>query len=172
MRIAVCGSGKIFHNHVKKKAYEIGEELALNNIIVATGGCGGYPYEAVKGAYKRGLTIAISPAKNLNEHKKKYNYPTKYYKEFVFTGLGVPGRNLPLVMDSDAIIIIGGQSGTLIEFAVGFHENKIIGVLSNSGGITEIIPKLTEICNKADEKYRVIYEQNPKKLVSSILNLL
>ncbi len=170
MKIAVCGLGSgHYKKDILRKSYIIGREIARNKCILITGGCYGYPYEASKGVLEqRGVSIAISPAKNIEEHSKKYNYPTKNFTKFEFTGLGVPGRNLPLVKNSDGVIIIGGKSGTLVELAIALHDYKPIGVLKDSGGVTDLIPKIAEACKKV-KKTKIIYESNPKKLVNKLI---
>lgn len=170
MKIAVCGLGSgHYKKDILKKSYIIGREIAKNKCILITGGCYGYPYEASKGALEeKGISVAISPAKNIKEHEKKYNYPNKYFTKIEFTGLGVPGRNLPLVKNSDAVIIIGGKSGTLVELAIALHDFKPLGVLKNSGGITALIPKIAEACKKV-KKTKIIYASSPNKLVKKII---
>ncbi|MBI2650395.1 LOG family protein [Candidatus Woesearchaeota archaeon] len=173
MKIAVCGQSlPPFGKETLKKAYEIGKEIAINKHILRFGGCWGYPYEAAKGAFENnGKAMAISPAKNKEEHANFYNFPNQGYTEINYTGLGIPGRNIPLVADSDAIIVISGQIGTLNEFTIAFHKKKIIGVLEGSGGITNIVQKIAEICKKVGEEDRIVYEKEPKKLIMGLNNL-
>lgn len=170
MKIAVCGLGSgHYKKDILKKSKEIGREIARHKCVLITGGCYGYPYEASKGAIgENGISVAISPAKDLEEHGKKYNYPTKGFTKFEFTGLGTPGRNVPLVKNSDVVIIIGGKSGTLVELAIALHDFKPIGILKNSGGIVYLIPKITEACKKV-KKTKIIYESNPKLLVKKLI---
>lgn len=170
MKIAVCGASlPPFDKIILKKSYEIGKEIAVNKNILRFGGCWGYPYEAAKGAFEnKGKVIAISPAKSKNEHIQKYNFPIKNFSEIEYTGLGIPGRNIPLVNGSDAIIIISGQIGTLNEFTIAFRQKKIIRVLEGSGGITSLIRKIVEICKKVGEEDKIVYEKEPKRLVSKL----
>ena len=76
MKIAVCGASlPPVDKPVLKKAYEIGKEIAANNHILRFGGCLGYPYEAAKGAFENnGQVVAISPAKNREEHINNYKF--------------------------------------------------------------------------------------------------
>jgi uncharacterized protein (TIGR00725 family) len=170
MKIAICGASvPPFDNNILKKSYEIGKEIALNNHILRFGGCWGYPYEAAKGAFERkGKVVAISPGKDREEHVKKYNFPADNFTEAEYTGLGIPGRNIPLISNSDATIIISGQIGTLNEFTIAFHQKKAIGVLKGSGGITELIREIAEICRKVGEEDKVVYEKEPKELVKKL----
>ncbi|MBI2208898.1 LOG family protein [Candidatus Woesearchaeota archaeon] len=174
MKIAVCGASESANDEItKKKAFEIGKALAENNVLVLTGATYGYPQAAAKGAFSNnGKVMGISPAKDEKEHINKYKFPTDSHTQIEFTGLGIPGRNYPLVKEGDAIIIISGQIGTLNEFTFAFHANKIIGILKGSGGITEIIEKIADICNKTDEKENIVYSEDPKELVKLVIDKL
>lgn len=170
MKIAICGASlPPFDKNILKKAYEVGKEIAASNHILRFGGCWGYPYEAAKGAFEnRGKVIAISPGKGKEEHVKKYNFPADNFTEAEYTGLGIPGRNTPLIAHSDAAIIISGQIGTLNEFTLAFHQKKIIGVLEGSGGITRLIREIAEICRKVGEKDKIVYDKEPRELVKRL----
>ena len=161
-----------FDKTILKKAYEIGKEIAVNNHILRFGGCWGYPYEAAKGTFEnKGKIVAISPAKDKEEHVNKYNFPTQNFTEIKYTGLGIPGRNMPLVFDSDAIIIISGQIGTLNEFTIAFYYKKPIGILVGSGGITNLVKEIAEVCSKVGEKDMIVYEKEPKELIRKLVKL-
>ncbi|MBI4452683.1 LOG family protein [Candidatus Woesearchaeota archaeon] len=173
MKIAICGASlPPFDKEILKKSHDIGKEIAINNDILRFGGCWGYPYEAAKGAFEnKGKVIAISPGKDREEHATKYKFPTENITEFQFTGLGIPGRNIPLVAGSDAVIIISGQIGTLNEFTLAFHQKKIIGILEGSGGITGLIKEIVKICRKVGEEDKVVYSKEPPDLVKKLNNL-
>ena len=175
MKIAICGASlPPFDNKILKKAFEIGKEIATNNHILRFGGCWGYPYEAAKGAFQnKGKVIAISPAKNKEEHINHYKFPHDNFTEIEYAGLGVPGRNLPLVSNSDAVIIISGQIGTLNEFTIAFHLKKPIGIFKDSGGITnsDLIEKIAKICDKVGEKDKIVYEKEPKQFIKKLNDL-
>lgn len=171
MKIAICGSSlPPFDDKILKKSYEIGKEIALNKHTLRFGGCWGYPYEAAKGAFdNKGKVIAISPGKDKEEHVKKYSFPTDNFTEAEYTGLGIPGRNIPLITNSDASIIISGQIGTLNEFTLTFHQKKAIGILEGSGGITKLIGEIAKICRKVGEEDKIVYEKEPKELVKKLI---
>ena len=173
MKISICGASlPPFDKAILKKAYEIGKEIALDNHILRFGGCWGYPYEAAKGAFEnKGKVVAISPAKNKEDHTNNYKFPTQNFTEIHYTGLGIPGRNLPLVVESDAAIMISGQIGTLNEFTIAFHQKKPIGVLEGSGGITNLIKEIAEICSRVGEKDKIVYDKEPKRLVRKLSDL-
>ena len=173
MKIAICGSSNADNEEIKKKAFEIGKIIAEKDILLLTGSGKGYPYEAAKGAFSiNGKVMEISPAKNEEDHVKKYQFPKDSFTKIEFTGLGVPGRNFPLVTEADAIIIISGQIGSLNEFTIAFAQNKLIGILQDSGGITNLIDKIADVCNKTNEKENIVYSSDPKELVSNVLSKL
>ena len=173
MKIAVCGSNRGIDDKIAKKAFEIGKELANKDILVLTGAGNGYPYETAKGAFSvDGRVFGISPAKDEQDHKNTYNFPNDTFTKIEFTNLGIPGRNLPLVKEADAIIIISGQIGSLNEFTIAFYDNKVIGILENSGSITNIIKEIAEVCNKNGEKENVVYSEDPKELVTLVIDKL
>jgi uncharacterized protein (TIGR00725 family) len=169
-KIAVCGASlQPFDKIILSKSREIGKEIAINNHVLRFGGCRGYPYEAAKGAFESsGKTVAVSPGKDKTEHIIKYRFPTENITEFQFTGLGIPARNIPLINDSDAVIIISGHIGTLNEFTLVFHQKKIIGILEGSGGITNLIKEIDEICRKAGQEDKVVYSKEPKELLRKL----
>tara|TARA_Y100000031_G_C8171535_1_gene362071 strand:- start:565 stop:1086 length:522 start_codon:yes stop_codon:yes gene_type:complete len=173
MKIAVCGSNNASDEEIAKKAFEIGKEIANNHSLLLTGAGNGFPYEAAKGAFSNnGRVFGVSPAKNEEEHINTYNFPNDSFTKIEYTNLGIPGRNLPLVKEADAIIIINGQIGSLNEFTIAFNDAKIIGILENSGGITDIIDKIAEICDKKGEKENIVYSSEPKELIALIINKL
>lgn len=174
MKIAICGASDNANNdEIKKKAFEIGRALAQNNVLVLTGATYGYPEAAAKGAFSNnGVVMGISPANDEKEHIEKYKFPTGNHTKIEFTGLGIPGRNYALVKEANAIIIISGQIGTLNEFTIAFQANRPIGVLENSKGITDIIKKIAEICNKNNEKNNIVYSSDPNELVNLIIDKL
>jgi len=174
MKIAISGSGrdKGIVPKIAEKAKELGKEIAKQGHILLTGGCGGYPKSAAQGALEAGgKVIAYSPAKDEDEHKERYGFSTEGFTEIKYTGVGIPERNIPLVKDANAIIIIGGQTGTLNEFTLAFHEGKAIGVLKGSGGVTDLIPKIAKVCDKIGEKDLVVLSDKPKELVEKLMSV-
>ena len=172
MKIAVCGAGKETNKAILKKAFEIGKEIAKNKAILVTGAGLGYPLEAAKGAFlNNGEITGFSPAKDEEEHKELYSFKTEYFTKINYTASGIPRRNFNIIENSDAVVIIGGQIGTLNEFSIAFVSNKIIGILKNSGGIVEITDKIIDIC-KTNNEENIIYSDEPKELISNIIKRL
>lgn len=170
--IGVMGSS---HGEIPEEtltlAHSVGEAIAKNDAILLTGGTLGIPEKAVIGAKETGgITLAISPAVNIDEHINKYNQSDKS-DIYIFTGLGDFGRNILNTRTADALIYIRGGMGTLSELAMAYAEGKLIGVLSNSGGIAEHAKSIIEITGK-EPKNEVIYETNPEGLVQKLLEKL
>src|SRR5690606_1232021 len=87
----------------------------------------------------------------------------------VFTGLGLMGRELINIRSSDIIVVVGGRSGTLGEFAIAYEEGKLIGALEGTGGITVTLPAVEATLGKKTGA-EVIYEPAPEILVDRLLS--
>ncbi len=154
---------------IKTTAYDLGYALAQKQYVLITGACPGLPYECARGARENGgMSIGISPALSLDEHVHKYHSPSDVYDVIIYTGSGLMGREVTNIRSSDMVIIVGGQSGTLGEFAIAYDEGKLIGVLEGSGGITEQLPNLVTSFKKQTGA-KVIYENDPEKLIEKML---
>ncbi|MBI3034200.1 LOG family protein [Candidatus Woesearchaeota archaeon] len=163
------GTGGKITLPAKKLAYELGREIARHNCILINGACKGIPDDAARGAKDNdGFVIGISPAGNLEEHSKRYKFPTKNYDVIIFTGFGFKGRNVVNVTNCDATIIVAGRVGTLNEFTIAYDEGQIIGVMQGSGGIADHLRQLIKIMNKKTGA-TVIYDKNPHTLVKKLL---
>ncbi len=171
MKIGICGASIDLKKEVLERSYEIGKLIAAQSYTLIMGAGRGYPLEAAKGCYENnGKVIAISPADNEIEHREKYGFKTDYFSEIIYTGEGIPRRNFDIIEQSDAIIIIGGQIGTLNEFTIAHHMQKVIGILSDSAGITEIIPSIIRRCDKNNESRNIVYSRIPERLVKGVVD--
>ena len=169
MKIAVCGSGSGSNKEISEKAKEIGREIIKSGNILLTGGGTGYPYASVRGAIlENGKVICYSPANNKEEHTNIYGFPFEESAQYIYTNLGIPGRNLPLVQNADAIIIVGGQIGTLNEFTIAFARDKKIGILEGSGELIKLLPPIVKVCDNSKEAERIFYDTDAKKLIEKI----
>lgn len=113
--------------------------MAARGGILLTGGCPGLPHAAAQGAMSvGGLTVAVSPAANEQEHVSVYGYPSDS-RVIVCTGMGTKGRNVVLVRSANACFFLGGGMGTLNEFTIAFADlgpKCAIGILSGTGGFS------------------------------------
>jgi uncharacterized protein (TIGR00725 family) len=127
------------------------------------------PQAAVQGAKEAGgLVIGISPGLSLDEHVHKYGAPTEGFDVLIYTGSGLMGREVENIHSSDIIVIAGGRSGTLGEFAIAYDEGRLIGVLTGTGGVADAVEHLIELCRK-DTGAVVLYDDEPERLVERLL---
>lgn len=171
MKVGVVGSaGGDLKPEVLEKAREMGRCLARHDTIVVTGSAPGLPHEAVLGAKEIGaMVIGISPALSLDQHREVYRAPWEEYDALIFTGSGLMGREIEIIRTCEAVIVIGGRSGTLGEFAIAYDESRLIGVLTGTGGIADHVSELLAVIDKqtgAD----VISNGDPEALLSMMID--
>lgn len=173
IKIGVMGSAtEELTKSQKDKAVALGRAIARHDCILVSGGCPGLPHLTAKGAKQvGGLSIGISPGLSLMEHVQKYDSPTKHFDVLIFTGSGLMGREVVNIRSSDIVIIIGGRSGTLGEFAIAYDEGKLIGVLKGTGGISDQIEVILDICKIKETGARVVLETDPVRLVERVLKI-
>jgi hypothetical protein len=170
LTIGVMGaSGGDLSESVRRKAYELGEAIATHDAVLITGGCPGLPYEAVRGARaKGGLVVGISPGLSVDEHRGKYGSPVDGFDVLIYTGSGLMGREIISIRSCDMVVIAGGRTGTLGELAIAYDEGRLIGVLTGTGGITEMIERILEACGK-DTGACVLYDDDPARLIDRLI---
>lgn len=150
MAVGVMGSaGGDVKDDVRNTLFDLGAEVGKRGYVLVTGVAPGLPHDSVLGAKSEGgLVIGISPALNFREHVERYNSPTRGYDLIVYTGSGLMGREIENIRSCDVVVIAGGRSGTLGEFAIAYDEAKLIGVLTGTGGIADHIGELLGVMNK------------------------
>jgi uncharacterized protein (TIGR00725 family) len=168
--VGVMGSAAgPFPDAVRRRAHRLGRAIAAHYCSLVTGACPGLPHEAVQGAKELGgLVVGVSPALSRQEHVERYASPVDGYDVLIYTGSGLMGREVVAIRSSDVIVIVGGHSGTLGEFAIAYDEGRLIGLLQGSGGIADAVPDLVERINK-DTGAFVIAEPDPDVLIERLL---
>lgn len=172
-KICVSGaaSGCCLTRQTIEKARKIGKRLAQRDCVVITGATSGLPHFAALGAREeKGVSIGFSPGISKKEHVKKYKLPTEGMDLIIYTGFGYSGRNLLMVRSAEAVILICGRIGTLNEFTNAFEEDKPIGVLVESGGMSDEIQRIIDIADKGSGD--VLYDSDPVKLVDRLVRHL
>jgi len=171
LTIGVMGSsGGTLSKEVERKAYLLGEAIAERDAILITGGCPGLPYEAVRGAKaKGGLVVGISPGLSIDEHRGKYASPVEGFDVLIYTGSGLMGREITNIRSCDIVVIAGGRTGTLGELAIAYDEGRLIGILTGTGGITEIVAEILRVSGK-ETGACVLYDDDPVKLVDRLIH--
>lgn len=172
LKIGVMGSAQgptIKNDSSVIKAEQVGKYIALNNCILINGACPGLPNDAARGAKNAGgFVMGISPGFSLYEHIEKYSSPNKYYDIILFTGMGLMERDIINIRSSDAIVIVGGGVGTLNEFIIAYDEDRHVGVLKGSGGISDHIETILKFAHRQLND-KVIIEEDPKILIEKLI---
>lgn len=190
IKIAAVGSAsEDISEEVFRKAKKIGEFLGRSNKIGALtcGGTTGTTRRVAEGAKSEGLeTIGYTPAMNIEEHREfglpvepysKLVYITEYLQDERVRDLDKAVRfklRVPhLITNSDAVIAVSGRVGTATEILNALDIEIPIGVLRDSGGISEkIVNWIDYLVDLKDMDYDLIYERDPKKLVEGVVNAL
>lgn len=172
LTIGVMGSaGGSFDETETLKLMELGRAIAEQQCILITGGCPGLHYAAVQGAKAAGgLVIGISSGLSRAEHEQKYTSPTDGFDVLIYTGSGLMGREVENIHSSDIVVIAGGRSGTLGEFAIAYDEGRLIGVLTGTGGIADAITSLMPLLSQKPTGAVVLYDDEPARLVDRLVH--
>lgn len=171
-QICVSGAaGGTTVTHASRLAEAAGKRIAEKGQTLLTGATNGLPNYAAKGAKQAGgMSIGFSPATTRRDHVKAYHLPTEYYDSIVCTGFGYMGRDLLLVRSADAVVTVGGRIGTLQEFATAFEEKTPIGIVTGSGGTTDVIKQVLKAAKR--NRHTVIYDDDPARLVDRLITIL
>jgi uncharacterized protein (TIGR00725 family) len=154
-----------------KKAYEVGRQIALNDCVLITGATIGVPAWATRGAKAAGgISIGLSPAVSKQAHVKTYRLPTKYMDLIIYTGFDYSGRNMLMTRASDGVITICGRIGTLNEFTTAFEDKRVLGVLTQTGGVEEEIDHILKLAQRG--RKRIVFDDDPKRLVQKVIKLI
>ena len=164
--IAIIGNANI-ENDIKKQeiSFELGKLIIDNGFILATGGFGGVMEYASKGArnsknYTENSIIGILPDYNSDN-------ANKYIDIAIPTGFGL-ARNLMLISMANAVIAVGGGSGTLNEISVAWQMNKLIIGLQVNGWSEKLCGKALDY-RRNDIIYCAKNAQEALKIINSKL---
>ena len=158
-------AGGAISDHELALARRVGRRIAQRGATIVTGACPGLPHAAVLGAHEAGgISMGVSPALSREEHVNVYGSPLQPYTTMVFTGSGLMGRETHNIHSSDFVLFVGGRSGTLGEFAIAYDEGKLIGILTNSGGISNEFTNIVNLVHKETGSI-LITSDDPEELV-------
>jgi len=108
-------------------AFAIGQFIAGQDWVLISGGRGGVMQAASRGANEAGgIALAILPSDSMDE-------ANPFATIIIPTGIGF-ARNYINVLAADAVVAIGGGTGTLCEVAYAWQAGKPIIACSMSGG--------------------------------------
>lgn len=166
IQIGVMGSaGGAITSEQLDLARRLGRRIAERGAVIVTGACPGLPHAAVLGAHDAGgVSLGVSPAHSREEHVNVYSSPLQPYTTMVFAGSGLMGRETHNIHSSDFVLFVGGRSGTLGEFCIAYDEGKLIGILTDSGGISNDFERIAHLVRK-ETGSMMIADSDPEKLV-------
>ncbi len=173
IKLGVSGAAETGHCGLNalEKAQELGREIIRQGGILLTGATTGFPLWAAMGAKEeRGISIGLSPAESEREHIETYRLPVDYMDLIIYTGFGFPGRDILFTRSCDAVLIGCGRIGTIHEFTIAFEDGKPIGVLEGPWTMAEQIKDMIAKGNRPAD--RVIFDEDPKRLVSRIIAMI
>ena len=114
----------------REAAYRVGTAVAREGGVVVCGGLGGVMEAACRGARDAGgLSVGIVPSTESTQ-------ANGYCDVVVATGVG-KSRNFMVAYTGDALVVVGGGAGTLIEMAVAYQESKPIVAVRGTGGVAD-----------------------------------
>jgi hypothetical protein len=187
IKIGVFGSGNSSKpaEESKEAARQVGAALGrrTGQVIVVTGGCSNLPYIAAREAAAAGAAVwGYSPVCNMQEQKVYTpDDDLAIYEKLEFVSLDLPFaknrricmkyRNVLSTAACDAGIIMSGQWGSLNEFTNLVDMQKVVGVLTGTGGVADELPAL---CKKIVKEGQgpVVFDSDPERLVEKILRQL
>ncbi len=171
LKIGVMGSAsgpQTEDSHARAMARKLGQEIARRGHIFINGACPGLPNDALLGAKEfNGFTIGVSPAFSEFEHVNEYQSPHGH-DMIIYTGMGFMERDIINIRSADAVVIVGGGIGTLNEFTIAYDEGRPIGILTNSGGISNSINHIVvELCQRQMPK-NLVQDDDPATLIDKL----
>ena len=168
--VGVMGSASGYIDpSIAARARALGRAIAEAGCTLVTGACPGLPQEAVLGAAAHGgLVLGISPALSEKEHVERYASPTEGFAALIYTGSGLMGREVVNIRSSDIVVIVGGHSGTLGEFAIAYDEGRLIGVLTGTHGVADMVGEVVGHLAK-ETGAKVLFDADPDRLVARLV---
>ena len=171
LKIGVMGSASGPHTkdeRVRERARQLGREIGRRGYIFINGACPGLPNDALLGAQEEGgFSVGISPAFSRHQHVNEYQSPLTH-DMVLYTGMGFMERDVINIRSTDAIVIIGGGIGTLNEFTIAYDEGRPIGVLTDTGGISNSIEHIVvQLCSR-EMPPNLVMDSDPVKLMDKL----
>ncbi len=128
--VGVIGASDADQSTVRE-AYALGRETALRGYALICGGLGGVMEAACRGAREaseEALVVGVLPG-----YRKEEANP--YVNLVITTGMG-HARNIVVASSADAVVAVGGGSGTLSEIAFAWMLGKPVVVIEGLPGVS------------------------------------
>lgn len=170
LQIGVIGSAgpeEYFGRKPNSKAYAIAEKvgalIAKNKAILICGGKGGIMESACNGARKYGgITVGVVSGNSRNTCNK-------YVDVEVVSGMINCSEESLIVSMSDALIILGGGSGTLQEIALAYRNEKPMVTITGIGGWGS---KLANTYLDYRKKVKILSANDAEEAIGIVFNKL
>lgn len=149
-------------------AEALGAALARAGLSLVCGGRGGVMEAACRGVWAarsspaHAITLGIMPGTDRSE-------ANSYLDVVLPTGLGL-ARNTLVALAGDAVVAVGGGTGTLSEVAMAWQHGRPVFALLGAGGWAERLAGTQLDWRRPGE--RVEGEADPERLVRRIQALL
>lgn len=168
LQIGVMGSSADldYTKQLERQAKELGILIAKSGSVLIFGAEKDYDSlstAACRGAKQAGgLVVGVTYGKGMDVWEKNADV-------IIASGLERGGgRELSLVLSCDAIITIGGGSGTLTEIAIAYQANIPVISLEGSGGWSD---RLLGTYLDERKRFKIEVAKNPKEAVQKALVL-
>jgi len=136
LRIAVIGQSGEAPPELAALAREVGRGVAAAGAVLLSGGRDGVMAAASEGAHAAGgIVVGILPGDDPTEGNNHLDVA-------ITTGMGMDARSIVLIHSTDAVIVIGGQNGTLLEISDAYLARRPIIVLQGSGMWADRLPAM------------------------------
>lgn len=181
--VGIFGSAASLSLGLSAKAEALGQALTVNNVILSSGGSLGFPLEVIAAAKKSNAQLEVwgfPAARNKEEWiETTAGINISLFTKVVYVEKNSPFagnldgmrkyRNVRSTFACDAGIIFSGRIGTLNEFSNLYDMGKVIGVMTQTGGVADILEDLMRTLSKAS-KAVIIYDSSPEILVKKLLD--
>lgn len=104
-------------------------------VRVILGGYWGLMKDVAEEAAERGLTVVFV----LPEWERQTPPPRREFIQ-IRTGMEFRARSVPLTKSSDVLVVLGGESGTIIEAYMAYAMGKPVVILRNTGMSSDLLP--------------------------------
>jgi len=171
MKLAVISSAQI---NISDNLINLIQEIVLRlskipQIKIITGGCLGVPGLIVQKAKQLGInTVAYSPDKDGNKHNKRSDNLALHYFNEIKHFSGLTARSLAMIKDADCILMLNGRIGTLSEFTIALEEGKKVGVITDTGGISDHVQYILEVAKK-EFPNQAFFSSKPKEVIDWLI---
>ena len=171
LKIGVMGSAsgpQTEDEAAREKSRNVGREIAKREHIFINGACPGLPQDALLACKEAGgFSVGISPAFSEYEHVHEYLSPHDH-DLIIYTGMGFMERDIINIRSADGVVIVGGGIGTLKEFTIPNDQGRPVGILTNSGGISNSIPHIVEELCRRRIPPNIVFDDDPAALLDKL----